>query len=554
MGIALSGVYSGIDTSSIVRQLMATERTALNSLQDRKKQLGSEQNAIDEIERRIGQLSDAVDSLREVDDLRRVDARSSDDDVVSVSSEPGAVEGNHTVEVNALASAHRMVQTTGLASLETTVGAGQFVYTYDGTTRTLTTTDATTLEGLRALIANDAGNPGVSATVLEQGGTYHLVLAGKNPGSDYTVTVEADTTLTGFAGADFTTTRLAQDSQIKVDGFPPAADEWIERSSNQITDVIPGLTLNLEAVGSVSVTATRNTSDMKRDLKNFISVYNGVVDKLDEYTGYDRETKTGGVLQGDATLNTLLHDIRRDLSRPAAGFNAEADTYTLAGQLGLEFDRQGHLELDETVFDEALDADYDAVLSVLGAVDTGSTDSADLQFTSAYQTQGGTYDVRIQYDADGAIDWAKVKLTDETGWRYLTVNGMTLTGLAGEPEQGMELTVVNAGTSQTLDYRVRVRQGLAGAIYDETEAMMDESTGVFTVKDDRIDGEMERFEKRIERENDRLERREKHLRQKYARLEKTLAEMGSFQAAFQSVFASQGGGGGMTGMLQQSMT
>ncbi len=551
MGMALSGVYSGIDTNSIVQQLMATERTTLNALEDSKSELNREQGAVDEVEKRISQLKDAVDSLRNVDELRRVTARSSDEDVVSVSSESGAVEGNHTVEVNALASAHRMVHTAGLASLETTVGAGQFVYTYDGSTRTLTTTDSTTLEGLRDLIANDAGNPGVSASVLEQGGTYHLVLAGKNPGSDYSVTVEAETTLSDFASADFTTTRTAQDSQIKVDGFPPGTGEWIERSSNQITDVVPGLTLNLEATGSVSVTATRKTGQLKRDLNNFVSVYNGIVDKLDQYTGYDREAKTSGVLQGDVTLNTLLHDIRRALTGSAAGFDADADAYTMTGEIGLEFDREGHLEFDAEVFDEALDADYDAALNVLGAVDTGSTNSDDVQFTSAYQTQGGRYDLRIQYDAAGEVDWAKIKLTDETGWRYLAVDGMTLTGVTGEPEQGMELTVVNAGTSETLDYQVRVRQGFAGAIYDDTDQMLDHSTGVFAVKDGRIDGQIERIEDKIERENERLERREEQLREKYARLETSLAELGSFQAQFQSIFASMGSSsGGMSSMLQ----
>lgn len=553
MGISLSGVYSGIDTSSIVQQLMMTERTTLNALQDSEDQLQSEQSAVDEIERRVSQLHDAVDSLRDVDELRRVNVSSSDDDIVSVSSDTGAIEGNHTVEVNALASAHRMVQTAGLATLDTTVGAGQFVYTYNGTTRTLTTTDTTTLEDLRDMIVNDAGNPGVTASILEQGGTYHLVLAGKSPGSDYGITIEATTTLSDFEAADFTTTRTAQDSQIKVDGFPPGAEEWIERSSNQVTDVIPGLTLNLEATGSVSVTASRNTGTLKRDIDNFIEIYNGIVDKLDEYTGYDTETKTSGVLQGDVTLNTLLHDIRAALTGSAAGFDSDNDTYTLATQIGLEFDREGHLELDETAFDEAIDEDYEAVLNVLGALNTGSTNSDDLQFTSAYQTQGGTYDVRIKYDEAGAIDWAKVKLSDEEGWRYFTVDGMTLTGATGEAEQGMELTVVNAGTSETLDYEVRVREGVAGTIYDETDAMLDDSTGVFAVKDDHIEGQRERIEDKMERENARLESKEQYLQEKYARLETTLADLGSFRAQFQSLLSAFGSGGSMSGMLKQSM-
>ena len=52
-------------------------------------------------------------------------------------------------------------------------------------------------------------------------------------------------TLTGFASADFTETRSAQDSLIKVDAYPTGADDWISRSSNTIDDVISGVTLHL---------------------------------------------------------------------------------------------------------------------------------------------------------------------------------------------------------------------------------------------------------------------------------------------------------------------
>jgi hypothetical protein len=45
-----------------------------------------------------------------------------------------------------------------------------------------------------------------------------------------------------FAEADFTETQSAQDSQIRVDGYP--SGEWISRSSNTIDDVISGFTIS----------------------------------------------------------------------------------------------------------------------------------------------------------------------------------------------------------------------------------------------------------------------------------------------------------------------
>ncbi|GAG10658.1 unnamed protein product, partial [marine sediment metagenome] len=146
------------------------------------------------------------------------------------------------------------------------VGAGTFVYTYNGVTRTVTTTASTSLGALRDLINNDAGNPGLSASILEYevdaDHKYHLVLSGDNTGSDYTITVEAATTLSGFAPGSFQETMTAEDSQIRVDGYPPA--DWIERSSNSISDVIEGVTLNLNGTGTASVTLNRDTGQLEQ--------------------------------------------------------------------------------------------------------------------------------------------------------------------------------------------------------------------------------------------------------------------------------------------------
>jgi len=420
------------------------------------------------------------------------------------------------------------------------IGAGQFVYTYDGTTRTITTTADTTFGEFLGLINNDAGNPGVRASsLLHQG--VHLVLAGQDTGEDFTITVEAATTLEGFATGDWTETQTAQNAKIQVDGYPNP--DFIERSSNTVTDVLPG-TLHLTGTGDTTITLSRTTATLKQNLTNLAAVLNTVKTKIDTYTGYNQADETSGVLQGDYFLNGVFNQIRAALIQPAAGFLDGSETFTLANQIGLEADRYGEFSFDEAAFDEAVAEDYQAVLNLIGAVATGAVDSSDIQFTSAGEsTQGGTYDLKVEYDAVGDIASAQIKLEDEDTYRDLDVAGATLTGVYGNPEQYLMLTVVSGGTSETRNYTVRVRQGIAGQIYDRLQDILDEVDGTLATKlngysNATDSGSIDIIDQNIEREEIRLEEMEERLVAQYARLEATLARLDAQRGAFDSLFAA----------------
>ena len=105
--------------------------------------------------------------------------------------------------VNQLATADRWVHTTGFDYAEDYVGAGNFIYSYNGEEAVVTTTATTTLEELVGLINNDADNPGVSASLLFYGNAYHMVLSGKDAGSDYAISVNSSSTEVWQAGICF---------------------------------------------------------------------------------------------------------------------------------------------------------------------------------------------------------------------------------------------------------------------------------------------------------------------------------------------------------------
>ena len=539
MTIQLSGVNSGIDFDAFVQATLAANGAPLARLQRDESEWKAKLAAVNDVESRMGNLEDLVETLSDMDNMRYVSASSSDSTKLSAIASAGAGEGMYEFEVNQLASSEKEIH-DGVETLETTLGVGTFVYTYAGETRTIQTSVDATLENLRDLINNDGGNPGVRASILEYdaggGEVFHLVLTGLDTGEDNDITIEGETTLSGFGGGAWTETQTAENAEFRVDGYP--GGDWIESSTNVLGNVIPNVTVTFHDTGTETLTFSRNHGPLKTDLGNLVGIYNGIVDALDTYTGYDEATGRAGIMQGDSTLNLLISSVRATLTGAVSGFTSE-DSFSMAAQIGLEIDKDGHLELDEAILDEALAQDYLGVLRVIGASSTGGTNDAGLQFDSALSsTQAGAYEVEVDYDAAGAVTAARIRLAGEAVWRSMDVDSATLTGALGNPEQGMGLTVITPGVSETISYEVRVQQGFAGAAYDRLEEIMNPVDGAITTKKEQIDLTITSLGKQIDVQEERLLAMQERLTQKYARLEATLVQIEGLNSAYASLFQS----------------
>ncbi len=540
---SLSGVLSGIDSEVFVAQALAVARKPLDNLLARKALTQNKQVTFDNLQNLFTSLKSQADSLRDMVAIRGVTASTSDLDIVALTASVGAIEGSYGIEINQLAAAERRVH-AGVADKTAAFGsAAQFVYTYDGTTRTVQTSDTTTLEDLAGLINDDSGNPGVSASILEydsgDGLAYHLVLGGRNTGVDHTITIEVATTLTGFeAGGNWTVSQSARNAQVRLDGYP--AGGWIESESNSVSGVIPNVTLELKHIGTATVTLSRDTSQVASGLSNLVSTYNVIVDNLDSIVGYDDQAKTSGIFQGDSTVTGLISGARDLLVRVASGFVNGTDAYTTPASIGLELDKDGHLALDSAILNEALGADYDAVLSLIAASGSGTVSSSDIQFTSTLDsTTPGSYQIKLVYDGAGDITEAYYRKNDALDdWRAADVDGNSITGTLGSPEQGLNILVITPYTSETKIYDVEVKQGFAGALYDLTAAQLDPVSGTFEVKTSQFDLVISSLDKQIELQQARLTAKEERLRAQYIRMEIALAKLEGFQSAFIAMISS----------------
>lgn len=248
-----------------------------------------------------------------------------------------------------------------------TAGNAIFSYIYGGKRASVSVAADTTLSGLVNLINNDTANPGVTAGILNDGlglsTSYHLVLTGRNSGAPYTITNIQDTFTGGtFSSSDFSTTQEAQNSMLKVDGYPPDPSQYIQRSSNSVSDLITGVALSLVGPGTATVGISTDTNAIRTSIEYFVSSINFVLDYIKQETKYNPTTKKAGIMIGNYSYQIVQQRIKDIVTSSIPGLEDGVDPYTHLAQIGINTNPEtGKWEINSTTLDNALSTNIEGV-------------------------------------------------------------------------------------------------------------------------------------------------------------------------------------------------
>ncbi|MEA3224873.1 MAG: flagellar filament capping protein FliD [Planctomycetota bacterium] len=213
--LRLPGLATGIDTATLIEQLMSINSRRLANYQIKKIGYEKETTALNELRTKVGNLNSTVTAISNASSLEAYKANTSDSDVLGVGASEDAAEGSHSILINQLATTETWIQDTSTFDYETDyVGGGTFIYSYNHKEQQITTVaNETTLDDLVGLINNDEDNPGVTASLLYQGNKYHLMLSGQRTGEDNQISLNASSTEVWKADAALT---LASDSSVNA--------------------------------------------------------------------------------------------------------------------------------------------------------------------------------------------------------------------------------------------------------------------------------------------------------------------------------------------------
>jgi flagellar capping protein FliD len=257
---------------------------------------------------------------------------------------------------------------TEVTYVHTAAADATFSYDYGGVSESVTVPQNTTLAGLVNLINSSSTNPGVTATIINDGQglptSYHLVLTGNQTGAAHSITNIAET-MDNFDGSssEWTNTQQAQNAMLKIDGYPSASYEYLQRASNTFNDVIDGVTISLTDTGSANVTVADDTATVKARIETFVNSVNFVLSYIKQETKYNADTGEKGVMLGNYVYDMVLRQINEIMYDPVPGLTDGVDTYTTLSQIGIKTDpaNDGLWTVDDSTLDNALNSDSQAV-------------------------------------------------------------------------------------------------------------------------------------------------------------------------------------------------
>ncbi|MBU1982817.1 flagellar filament capping protein FliD, partial [bacterium] len=208
----VSGLVSGIDWDTTIKQLMAIERRRAAIFETRKDENQTKLSLWAQIQAKVASLQGTLEGINQRSEFAVKSASSSDSDVVAVTASAAAAEGAHTVEVLQLATAHRVAAQGWADKNAIGVGdsGGDLVIQVGDETITIADADlsaATTLEQLRNLINSSPENDDfVTASILDDGSgsnRYRLVITSNDTGANHEISITSNPT-----NLDFATTQI----------------------------------------------------------------------------------------------------------------------------------------------------------------------------------------------------------------------------------------------------------------------------------------------------------------------------------------------------------
>lgn len=540
--VTFTGLGSGIDSTSIIDQLVEVESSQITRLEAWRDEWTAKIAALQELDTKLGDLRTTAGAMDTMAEFAVKSASVSDSTVLSATAGAAASAGTHQVLVNQLAQNEVEVH-QGLAASDTVVnGSGSnkvFAFSYaGGASVSISVADGTTLTGLADLINNSGANPGVTATVLDMGSgyttdRYRLMLTGSDTGSSNTITIDDGlTTLDGTGGTvDFTSTTVAetqtaQNAQVRLDGYPPSG--WIERSGNTVSDLIPGVSLSLLTTSAtpVQVTVSEDTSAMLEQITDLVEVYNEVVAYIQEQTDYDAVTGEAGVLFGNYGMQIIKGELAAIATGNAPGFQDPEDPYLNLAQIGITTDADetsdtfGQLLVDGATLSAALISNAEGVAELFADFFAGVSDDATGNI-SYYSSLPGFTDPGV-YEVEATVSGG-VLVSGTIDGHAATVDGDTLTGASGYPEHGLAVRVNLVDGTHT--GTVRLKLGVNGQFSEKLDDLLSATSGPVNILIDNYQDIVTDIDAKIAFEQRRVEAYRQRLIQQFSRLEAVLAQL-----------------------------
>ena len=403
-GLQVGGLASGMDTESIITQLMSIEQAPRNRAARQGVTIQARQDALRQIDTKLTNLKLAAGDLRSAALWSpKQTVTSGTEGVLTARQVTGAAPGGYTVSVSSLASADSRTYAWN-------AGGGSLSVDYKSGDAGVTTTKTFDLTGMSLDDAVSTVNSDATSPVWAVNVGGKLSLSRRETGDHATWGFDAS----GPAVGALTGSRDGSNAAYTIAGDATAYSSH----TNVATDGLPGVELTFKSIGTSTVTVSApaaNPADVSAKLKAFVTAYNDTVDlvrsKLTEKRVVnpqsDADARTGALF-GDDALSGMLTSMRQAIS--TAGLDGLGVKVAGTGSGTSPDALAGKLSFDQGAFDAAWAAGPTAVRAKIGSPEaSGFGQGFEALLDPITRSGDGLMDQRVG-DADRELTYIKDSL------------------------------------------------------------------------------------------------------------------------------------------------
>ncbi|TFD65284.1 flagellar filament capping protein FliD [Cryobacterium ruanii] len=371
MSMAVDGLISGLDTTSLINSLMTLEAGPQNLLKAKVTTSNTLVAALQGLNSSVASLATLANRSVTADSLNLYAAKSSAASV-TVSAGSTATTGALDIVVDKLAQAQ-----SGVTAAMTVAPDTEFILVSNSGMKTRITASSTSLDHM--VIALNAADAGITATKIASGTAngetqYRLQLVATTTGAAGAFALHSGTEDTVADTNNLLTApgaaviRTAQDASVTL-WKGTAAEQAITSSTNTFADLLPGVAVTVSGVSTdpVTISVSRDDAAVSAIAKGLVESLNGVFALISTKSAVVNSTDasgkaivSAGVFSGDSTVRDVKQLILSAASYPVGGRSPS--------EIGISITKTGTLEFDANKFAAAMKDDPEFVKSVLSEI------------------------------------------------------------------------------------------------------------------------------------------------------------------------------------------
>ncbi|SOB95397.1 flagellar filament capping protein FliD [Thalassospira xiamenensis] len=572
--IQLSGGSSNIDFVDVVDKMIAARRIPAVTLEDRIEKNDEKLAALREMQDLVTAMKDSLSKLygatsfdksKDIFESKQVYATSSNGggsassaaELVGVTATNAAAAGSYSLEIDQIASKHKVAGNVIAANpaddATGVIGTGQFTIGGGIGSAQITVSAGDSLQDIRDQINALKGNTGIQASLVKVAdGQTSLILTSTKEGAANRMTLSDDSgSVLQNLGilSDATTINvtnevdIGNDAQFKLDGVT------ITRSSNEVTDLVDGLTFSLFAAEpgtTIALEVEQDLNQAKEAIVGFVDAYNALQTFINEKTYVDSATSKASedaILLGNSAVKSVESALRQLIGTPATGVTdiANKTDYSLLAEIGINFLPNAEvsdpkllntLKIDDAKLNQALLTEPDEVMELFNF--RGGSDNPNVSMTNfTNNTKAGEYVFDIQASG-GTITSVTYSITGDASAQNVAA---TVSGNYISTENGLKLFYSGSGNmNETATVNTSV--GVGAQFFFELNKALDTDTGTLTQEISTLEQQNTAYQDKVDRIDERLVGQRETLMDKFIAMETALARMKNIQSSLDELMAA----------------